>query len=92
MSKLIKEAQEDSDKIKGLRKKNEKQLELEEAVKSIVKELLEKSVPILKAEIVVENVKKKEGLEVSINRVKKIIKEEMGLSYRLTKKVPVQGS
>ena len=81
VSKLIKEAQEDPEKIKRLRKKDEKELVFVRAIKSIVEELLSKSVPILKAEIVVDLLRKQSGLEASTYQVKKVIKEEMGLGY-----------
>jgi len=54
--------------------------------------MLQNSVPIVKAELVVEQAKKQEDLEVTAEQVKAIMKDELGLVYRMTKKVPVQAN
>ena len=92
VSRLVKEAQENPEKNKKLITQKEEEKELVEAVKSIVKELLELSIPIVKAEMVVDKVKKQKGLDVSVYQVKKIMKDDLNMGYRLTKKVPVQAN
>ncbi len=52
--------------------------------------MLENSVSIVNAEMVVKQVRRKEDIEVNIKQVKTIVTDELGLGYRLARKVPVQ--
>ena len=52
--------------------------------------MLENSVSIVNAEMVVKQVRRKEDIEVTIKQVKTIMTDELGLGYWLTRKVPVQ--
>ena len=54
--------------------------------------MLNNSVPIMKAEMVVEQVLMKHEIEVKVQQVREVMKDEMGLGYRLTRKVPIQGN
>jgi len=51
--------------------------------------MLENSITIVKADMVVDQIRKKENVEVTIEQVKTVMKDELGLGYRLAKKVPV---
>ena len=48
--------------------------------------------PIVKAEEVVTLVKQKEDLKVTSEQVKTIMKEDMGLGYRMARQVPSQAN
>ena len=54
--------------------------------------MLENSVSIVNAEMVVNQVRRKEDIEVTIKQVKTIMTDELGLGYRLARKVPVQAN
>jgi len=51
--------------------------------------MLENSVSIVNAEMVVKEVRRKEDIEVTIKQVRTVMNDELGLAYRLAKKVPV---
>ena len=51
--------------------------------------MLEKNVPIVNAKKVVEAAYAKEGMPVTVYQVKTVMKDVMGLGYRMSKKVPV---
>ena len=51
--------------------------------------MLEQSIPIVKADTVVEAVRWDNGMKVTPQQVRAIMKDVMGLGYRLIKKVPV---
>ena len=51
--------------------------------------MLTNNIPIIKAKMVVQEVKSKENIEVTNHQVTEIMKDEMSLSYRKTRKVPV---
>ena len=71
-------------------KAKEKRIEKErECIKITVRTLLDNSVPIVKAEMVVRAVKEQHDIEVNVKKVKDIMKDEMGLGYRMTRKIPV---
>ena len=71
-------------------KAKEKRIEKErEGIKIPVRTLLDNSVPIMKAEMVVRAVKEQHDIEVNVKKVKDIMKDEMGVGYRMTRKIPV---
>ena len=61
-------------------------------MKRVVEEMLANSVPIVKAEKVVEAVQLKENLSLMVHQVRTIMKDDLGLGYRISSKVPVQGN
>ena len=54
--------------------------------------MLEKSIPIVKAAQIKERVDREFDVEVSVPKVRQILKQGMGLGYRRTKKVPIQAN
>jgi len=92
VSKLVVEAQRDPEKNQIFKIKDEENKNIKEIVKKVVTGMLENSTPIVKADMVVEQVRKKENLEVTIDKVKTVMKDELGLGYRIAKKVPVQAN
>ena len=61
-----------------------------EAIKQSVGGLLRASVPIKASSMVVQKVREETGIEVEIERVRAVLKDELGLGYRMAKKIPVQ--
>ena len=92
VSCLVKDAQRNPDKAALLKKKQEESKQIQEAVKTVVAHMLEMSIPIVKADTVVEAVRRDNGLIVTAQQVRTIMRDQMGLGYRLIKKVPVQGN
>ena len=62
---------------------------MSDAIKRVVNDMLDKNVPIINAEKVVKATREKENIIVTNYQVKTVMKDEMGLGYRLAKKVPV---
>ena len=92
VSKLVKEAQEDPERNFALRKQRKEEMERRDAVKKVVTGLLEDSVPIVNAETVAALVEQKEMFKITSEQVKKIMKEDLALAYRMTRKVPAQAN
>ena len=92
VSKLVVEAQRDPQKSIALQVKKEEGQEVSEAVQRVVIDMLERGVPIVKAEAVVDQVRRKEDIEATISQVKTIMKDELGLGYRIARKVPIQAN
>jgi len=65
VSKLVVEAQRDPEKNQIFKIKDEENKNIKEIVKKVVTGMLENSTPIVKADMVVEQVRKKENLEVT---------------------------
>ena len=61
-----------------------------EVIKQSVVDLLQASVPIKASSMVVQKVRDDTGIEVEIERVRAVLKDELGLGYRMAKKIPVQ--
>ena len=54
--------------------------------------MLENSFCIVNAEMVVKQVRRQEDIEVTIKQVRTVMTDELGLGYRLAKKVPIQAN
>ena len=67
-------------------------MKIKDVVKKVVTGMLENSITIVKADMVVEQVRKRENVEVTADQVKTVMKDELGLGYRMAKKVPVQAN
>ena len=65
VSKLVVEAQRDPEKNQIFKIKDEENKNIKEIVKKVVTGMLKNSTPIVKADMVVEQVRKKENLEVT---------------------------
>ena len=62
---------------------------IREVIKKVVTRMVENSVNIVNADMVVRLVREEEDAEVSTEQVKKVIKDDMGMAYRMTRKIPV---
>ena len=49
-------------------------------------------IPIVKAEAVVQQVRRREDIEVTVEQVRAAMKDDLGLRYRVAKTVPVQAN
>ena len=54
--------------------------------------MLDNNVTIVEADMVARLVREQEDTVVSAEQVKKVMKDDMGLAYRMTKKIPVQAN
>ena len=66
VSKLVMEAQRNPERNVALKVKTEEKREIKEAIKRVVTRMLENSVCIVNAEMVVKDVRRKEDIEVTI--------------------------
>ena len=92
VSKLVKESKTDPEKRAKQKLKEEEKRNNIEAVKAVVTEMLEKSVSIVKADFVLKEVLRKHNLLLSKTLVMKVLKDELGLGYRMARDVPLQGN
>ena len=65
---------------------------IREVIKKVVNRMLGNNVTIVNADMVVRLVREEEDAEVSAEQVKKVIKDDMGMAYRMTRKIPVQAN
>ena len=63
-----------------------------EAVQLEVEQMLRDKVAIENAELVKARVLERKSIDVSVSRVKVLMKQQLGMSYRTAKKVPKQGN
>ena len=69
--------------------KSDEKTVITEAIKRVVTGMLEKNIPIVNAQKVVEAIHIKEDINVTAQQVKIVMKDELGLGYRIARKVPV---
>ena len=74
VSQLVKEAKGDREQTRELRKQEEKKEE-KNAITRVVNDMLDTKTPIMNAEMVAQQVKKKEHMEVDVRQVRSIMKE-----------------
>ena len=89
VSKLVQEAQRNPEKTVEMKLKEEECAKTTEVIMSVVSGMLAKNIPIVNAKKVVEAARAKEGMTVTVYQVKTVMKDVMGLRYRMSKKVPV---
>ena len=63
-----------------------------EAIKAAAEEMLHGSVPIQKADSIVIRVNEHTDLEVQHSEVRSVLRDDLGLGYRIAKKVPIQSN
>ena len=51
--------------------------------------MLENSIPIHEASVVQKAVKDSHDIDIDLHNVRHILKKDLGLSYRIAKKVPI---
>ena len=88
-SKLVNEVKKQPQKLRDLKQKEKEVQASQAAVNSLASTMLEKSIPIVKAAQVKEQLKEKHDIEISNPKVCQTLKHEMGLRYRRVKKVPI---
>ena len=52
-------------------------------------DLFERGVPIVKADVVVQEVKEKKEIEMSSLQVKQFMKDHLGLGFKKPQKIPI---
>ena len=65
---------------------------IREVIKKVVNRMLENNVSIVSAEMVARLVREEEDSEVTSEQVKKVMTDDMGMAYRMTRKIPVQAN
>ena len=92
MFRLVKEAKSEPEKLKQLEKKRERKSRARAAIKAEAEKMLEKSIPIRNAHSIVIRVNELTELEVKREEVRSVLRTDLGLGYRMAKKVPVQSN
>ena len=65
---------------------------IREVIKKVVNRMLENNVSIVSADMVARLVREEEDSAVSAEQVKKVMTDDMGMAYRMTRKIPVQAN
>ena len=73
-------------------RKRERQRRARAAIKATAEEMLARSVPIQSSDIIVARVNEQTDLKVKNHEVRSVLKKDLGLGYRLAKKVPPQAN
>ena len=92
VSRIVKEYQEDPEKKSKLIKLEENIIKEEMLIKQTVCDLLQNQDHIFKAEQIVDRVAQDTGIQVTIDKVRKIMKDQMGMKYRKSKKIQEQAN
>ena len=87
VSRIVKEYQEDPEKKSKLIKLEENIIKEEMLIKQTVCDLLQNQDHIFKAEQIVDRVAHDTGIQVTIDKVRKIMKDQLGMKYRKSKKI-----
>ncbi len=92
VGRLVKESVSQPEKQEQLVAKKQQEKQAREAIKAAVEEMLEGSVPIQKADMIVLRVNEHTDLEVRHEEVRSVLRNDLGLGYRIAKKVPIQSN
>ncbi len=90
--RLVKEATSEPEKLRQQEKKRERKSRARAAIKAEAEQMLEKSIPIPNADSIVIRVNEHTDLEVKHSEVRSVLRTDLGLGYRMVKKVPVQSN
>ena len=88
----MKEATSEPEKLRQQEKKRERKSRARAAIKAEAEQMLEKSIPIPNADSIVIRVNEHTDLEVKHSEVRSVLRTDLGLGYRMVKKVPVQSN
>ena len=61
-------------------------------IKAAAQEMLAKSIPIQKADSIVLRINEHTDLEVKHREVRNVLRKDLGLGYRIVKKIPIQSN
>ena len=92
VSKLVQQELRNPQKTVLLKDKQAEAHLITDKIKRVVIGMLEKDIILVRAEAVVRLVKEQEVVEVTAAQVKRVMKDELGLAYRMTRKIPVQAN
>ena len=87
VSRIVKEYQEDPEKKSKLIKLEENIIKEEMLIKQTVCDLLQNQDHIFKAEQIVDRAAQDTGIQVTVDKVRKIMKDQLGMKYRKSKKI-----
>ena len=89
---LVNEAKRMPERQDQLKQKEKEQMKIKKTIEIVAEKFLERSIPIKKASMVQSECQQLHGLEVPIEKVRRHLKEELGLGYRMARKVPLQAN
>ena len=88
--RLVKDSKRKPEKLREKKDREQKEERSKKLVSETTERLLEYSVPIVKAITIQSIVKRDHDHDISIGKVRKILKKDMGLSYRRAKPIAIQ--
>ena len=77
------------ERLKQLEKTRERKTRARAAIKAEAEKMLEKSIPIPNSNSIVIRVNEHTDLEVKKEEVRSVLRTDLGLGYRMAKKVPI---
>ena len=90
VAQLVREAKKQPEKQRELKLREKEAARSSQAVESVASKMLECSIPIENAAKVQMEVKRLHHVDLSVPKVGSVLKSELGLGYRVAKKVPIQ--
>ena len=92
VGRLVKDAEKNSQMIQQLRDQVEMLQQKRDAVEQSVVKMLVHDKPIVRAQQISSEVQVESGLEVKPNAVRRIMRKELHMGYRMAKPIPIQGN
>ncbi len=92
VSSLVTEARKQPEKLRVLKQKEKELGRASRAVERVAAGMLERSIPIDNAMKVQRQAEQYHAVEISVPKVRTMLKKELGLGYRRARQVPIQGN
>ena len=92
VAQLVREAKRQPEKQRELKLREKEAVRSSQAVESVASRMLECSIPIEKAAKVQMEVKLLHHVDLSLPKIHTVLKNELGLGYRMAKKVPIKSN
>ena len=92
VGRLVKLHATDPEHHTKLERKRERQRRTREAIKATADQMLARSVPIQSSDSIVVRVNEHTDLDVKHHEVRSVLRNDLGLGYRIVRKVPIQAN
>ena len=89
VGRLVREAEQQPEKVEARSFRKSLHTEMVEVIETETKSILGRNLPIVRAQQVQLAIEEKNGLEVSLPLIRKVLRKEMRLGYRIAKDIPV---
>jgi len=92
ISRICREAEREPEKMLRRRGRRQLQEDKKDSIENVVGSMLQANVPIVRAQQVQLAVKEQMHLDVNTKLVCSVMRKDLGMGYRMAKKVPIQSN